>query len=68
MAHQELVAGLRIDQGHIHSPLGCTGQGGHQGVIGDEVGIGDHKCLSCGMDEGREQLQVILVLEAGATG
>ena len=42
MAHQELVAGLRIDQGHIHSPLGCAGQGRHQGVIGHEVGIGDH--------------------------
>ena len=54
MAHQELVAGLRIDQGHLHSPLGCAGQGRHQGIIGDEIGIGDHQGLACGMDQGRE--------------
>src|SRR5439155_807849 len=68
MAHQELVAGLRIDHRHVHSSLGCAGEGGHQGNIGHEVGIGNDQFVLCCMDEGREQLQVILILEAGTAG
>ena len=55
VAHQKLVGGLRVDQGHVYPSLRRAGDGRHQCVIGHEVRVGDEYGLARGHD--REEVE-----------